>query len=109
MVFDENLASRVRLALADEEGISEKKMFGGLAFLLNGKMCCGITKDDLMVRVGPAGYKDALQKPHVRPMDFTGKPMKGFVYVRPAGCKSDKGLAQWVQVGLDYVRSLGQQ
>ncbi|MDP2674691.1 MAG: TfoX/Sxy family protein [Dehalococcoidia bacterium] len=74
MAYDEELAERVRRALAGRKGISEKKMFGGIAFMLGGNMFCGIVKDQLMVRVGPERYDDALSRPHARPMDFTGPP-----------------------------------
>ncbi|SRR6266566_6866339 len=78
MAYGEKLADRLCRALSRRGGISEKKMFGGLAFLLGGKILCGIVKDDLMVRVGPRRYSEALGRPHVRPLDFTGRPMRGF-------------------------------
>lgn len=81
MAYDEGLAHRVRATLADQPAVVEKKMFGGLTFMLQGNMCCGIMKDGLMVRVGPEHYVDALGQPHARPMLFTGKPMKGIVLV----------------------------
>ena len=81
-------------------------MFGGLAFLLKGKMFCGIIKDDLMVRTGPEMYEKALSKQHSRPMDFTGKPMKGFVFVEPKGYKTVKFLSNWINLSLDYVSNL---
>ncbi len=103
MVFDERLAGRMRKALAQRKGITEKKMFGGLAFLLDGKMCCGIVKDEMVVRVGPDRYGEALARPHARPMDFTGRPMKGFVFVGQAGIESDESLAEWLELGLKYA------
>lgn len=106
MVYNEKLASMVREIIHEKRNISEKKMFGGLAFMLNGKMFCGIVKDDLMVRTGPENYEKALNKPHTRPMDFTGKPMKGFVFVAPQGCKTTKALSEWIGLGLDYVSRL---
>ena len=84
MPYDERLAGRVRAVMADADGVRERKMFGGLAFLLNGNMCCGVVRDDLMVRVGPDDYDQSLKRAHARPMDFTGKPMKGFVDVSPS-------------------------
>lgn len=105
MVFDERLAGRMRKALGRRKGVTEKKMFGGLAFLLDGKMFCGIVKNDMIVRVGPDRYEEALARPHARPMDFTGRPMKGFVFVGPAGLESDETLAEWLEMGLKYVRS----
>lgn len=106
MTYDENLAKRVRESIKGKRNVTEKKMFGGLAFLLKGKMFCGIVKDDLMIRTGPQMYEEALNKPHSRPMDFTGKPMKGFVYVEPQGCKSGKSLSAWIGLGLDYVSKI---
>jgi TfoX/Sxy family transcriptional regulator of competence genes len=81
-------------------------MFGGLAFLLRGNMCVGIVKDKLMVRVGPAAYQSLVQQPHARKMDFTGKPMKGFVYVESEGVESDADLRRWVGHGVAHASSL---
>ena len=81
MGYDERLAERVRAVLADLDGVREQKMFGGLAFMVRDKMCVGVTNDDLMVRLGVDGHDAALKRPHARPMDFTGRPMKGFVFV----------------------------
>src|SRR5690242_5929015 len=96
MSYDEGLAQRIREALEERRGVAEKKMFGGIAFLLNGSMFCGIVKEDLMVRVGPARYAEALEQAHARPMDFTGKPMAGYVFVAPEGVESDEALSKWV-------------
>ncbi len=79
MAYDEGLAQRIREALDDRPGIAERKMFGGLCFTLNGNMACGVTGDELMVRVGPDKHAEALERPHARKMDFTGRPMKGLV------------------------------
>ena len=106
MAYDEKLAERVRAALARREGLSERRMFGGLAFMLNGNMCCGLTADALMVRVGPDRFQQALDQPHARPMDFTGRPMKGMVYVDPAGYATDEALAAWVGRGVEFAASL---
>jgi TfoX/Sxy family transcriptional regulator of competence genes len=76
--------------------VVEKKMFGGLTFMVAGKMACGVVHDDLMVRVGPDGDEAALAEPHTRPMDFTGRPMRGMVYVDPAGLATDADLGHWV-------------
>jgi hypothetical protein len=81
-------------------------MFGGLAFMLHGKMFCGILKDDLVVRVGPDGYEKALSRAHTRPMDFTGRPMKGYVFVAPGGLKTDKMLGKWIKKGVEFASSL---
>ncbi len=106
MAYDETLAARVRTAIAMTPGLSEKKMFGGLCFLVFGNMCCGVVGDELMVRVGPDNYEEALAQPHAREMDFTGRPLKGMVYVGVAGLKSDESLAQWVEKGLAFASSL---
>jgi len=106
MAYNEQLASRVRKALARQGGLYELKMFGGIAFMVRGYMCCGVVKDLLMVRVGPEGYEKALAKPYARPMDFTGRPLKGLVYVSPAGTRTDKGLSEWVKQATRFVRTL---
>jgi hypothetical protein len=106
MAFDEGLAHRLREALADQPGLVERKMFGGLAFMLGGNMCCGVVGETLMVRVGPKAYESALERPHARPMDFTGKPLKGMVYVDPEGFEADEDLARWVETGVAFARSL---
>jgi TfoX/Sxy family transcriptional regulator of competence genes len=106
MAYDEKLADRVRKALEGHEAVIEKKMFGGVAFMVGGNMCCGIVRDDLMVRVGPDGFADALRQPHARPMDFTGRPMKGMVYVSAAGLRTDTALRTWVRRGVDFAASL---
>ena len=106
MAYDEELAERVRRALAGRKGISEKKMFGGIAYMLGGNMFCGIVKDELMVRVGPQQYDDALARPHARPMDFTGRAMRGMVYVEPEGCRTDEALKSWLEQGLAFAASL---
>ena len=96
MAYDEGLADRIRKALHDRDDIEERKMFGGITFMVAGRMACGVVHDDLMVRVGPDGHEAALTEPHTRPMDFTGRPMRGMVYVEPAGTRSDSDLARWV-------------
>ena len=106
MAFSERLAKRVRAHVSRTE-ISEKKMFGGLAFLRNGKMFCGIVGDDLMVRVGPDRHEECLALSHVRPMDFTGKPMKGYVFVAPPGIRTAKALGRWIDMGLEFVDGAG--
>jgi len=81
-------------------------MFGGVAFLLDGKMFCGIAKDDLMVRVGPERHGEALAKPNVRPMDFTGRPMKGYVFVALSGCRTKKAVQRWVEWSTEFVATV---
>jgi TfoX/Sxy family transcriptional regulator of competence genes len=108
MAYDEGVAQRVREALqgADASDVDEKRMFGGLAFLRLGHMCVGVVGEELMVRVGPDGYRDALDRPHAREMDFTGRPLKGFVFVEADGFESDDDLADWIGRGLRFVDSL---
>jgi len=106
MAYDSGLAQRVREALAQQAGITEKKMFGGLAFLLDGKMFVGISGSALMARVGPASYTQALAQPHVRPMDFTGRPLTGYVYIDPPALHSDADLAAWVGACARHVAAL---
>jgi TfoX/Sxy family transcriptional regulator of competence genes len=103
MSYDEKLAARVRALLSTRDDVIEKKMFGGLSFMVGGAMCCGLTKTDFVVRVGAAHYDDALAQPHARPMDFTGRPLKGMVYVAPEGLRTDAALARWIRRGLDFV------
>lgn len=106
MAYDEGLAERLRDILNEQPGVTEKKMFGGLAFLCQGHMFCGIVGDDLMVRVGAERYEQALLEPYTRAMDFTGRPMKGYVYVEPAGFEADEALETWTNQGLEFVLSL---
>ena len=106
MGYDETLAARIRDVLADRTDVVEKKMFGGLCFMVNGSMCCGLTKTDFMVRVGPEQYEESLAQPHARPMDFTGRPLAGMIYVAPEGLKTRAGLANWVKRGLTFVTTV---
>jgi TfoX/Sxy family transcriptional regulator of competence genes len=106
MAYNEALADRIRAIVGDGPGLSERKMFGGIAFMLYGNMFCGITRDDLMVRVGPDRFEEALTSPGARPMDFTGRPMKGMVFVGPKGYATEEELRGWVEQTLDYARSL---
>jgi len=106
VAYSEALADRIRDVLAGREGVTERKMFGGIAFLVGGNMAVGVTDEDLMVRLDPADAERALAEEHVRPMDFTGRPLKGFVYVAPAGVEDDASLAEWVDAGADHAASL---
>lgn len=106
MAYDEGLARRVRTILKGRRGLAEKKMFGGLAYFSSGKMFAGILKDELVVRVGREGYEAALKRPHTRPMDFTGKPIKGYVYVSPRGTKTTAQLRKWLATGITIVHGL---
>ncbi len=106
MAYNEAVARRVGRVLGKYGKIAEKKMFGGIAFMLRGHMCCGVLGNKLMVRVGPENYEEALSQPHARKMDFTGRPLKGFIYVEPAGFPSDKELKTWIAKAAKYVLSL---
>jgi len=106
VTYDDGVAQRVREALDGLPDVVEKKMFGGLAFMLRGNMCCGVVRDQLMLRVGMEGYEAALARAHARQMDFTGKPLRGFVYVAAAGFDSDKDLQDWVDRSVQFVMSL---
>src|SRR5437868_13942920 len=100
MAYNERLAARVRDLLANRGGISERKMFGGLAFLLDGKMSVGVMGGDLMVRTGDDAYEGALARPGARPMDFTGRVSKGMVYVAPSGTSKGADLRRWIEIGI---------
>jgi len=103
--YNAQIAQQVQNALEGREGLTEMKMFGGIAFMLHGNMCCGVTNEDLMVRVGADALEDALAQPYARPMDFTGRPMKGFVFVNAAAL-GDRDLKRWVQRGVTFAGSL---
>jgi hypothetical protein len=106
MAFDENLAARIRDALARKKNIEEKKMFGGVGYLLNGNMLVGVWKNSLCVRLGPDQTETALLEPHVKVFDITGRPMKGWVLVEPQGIKGDDGLKWWIQRAVKFVGKL---
>lgn len=106
MAYDEALAERIRQVLAEQDAVSERKMFGGIAFMVGGNMACGVIRDDLMVRVGPDAHDAAVAEPHVRPMDFGHRPMRGMVYVDPDGVRSPDDLARWVRAGALVAASL---
>src|SRR5215213_2463739 len=103
MAYDEKLGDRVREIIAEtQNNVEEKKMFGGLCFMVNDKMCAGVMKQKLMVRIDPATYDEMMEKEGCHPMDFTGKPMKGLVYVDPDAVRTRKGLQYWINVALEY-------
>jgi TfoX/Sxy family transcriptional regulator of competence genes len=104
VAYDEKLATRIRAIVGRRSGVSEKQMFGGLAFLVGGNMFCGVVGSELMVRVGPDAYEATLARPHARQMDFTGRTMKGLVYVSPEGIASADGLRAWVDQGFRFGR-----
>jgi TfoX/Sxy family transcriptional regulator of competence genes len=105
MAYDEALAARVRARLAGRRGLAERRMFGGLCFLVNGHMCAGIVGSTLMLRVGPERYAEALARPHAREMDFTGRPLKGMIYVDPPGIAASAALGQWLNMALAFVQN----
>jgi TfoX/Sxy family transcriptional regulator of competence genes len=105
VAYDEQVGDRVRAVLPAGQAVSERQMFGGLAFMLDGHMFCGVVKDSLMLRLGPQAADQALDQPHVRPMDFTGRPMKGMVFVDPEGLDGD-ALQHWVDAALCFARGM---
>ena len=106
MAFSEELALRLRQALGEQNGVTERKMFGGLCFMVHGNMLGGVMGDEIIVRVGAERYEDALKQPHTREMDFTGRPMRGFVVVASEGIASGEHLHTWVQRGVQFATSL---
>lgn len=105
MAYDERLAERIRGYFKHRKGVEEKQMFGGCCFMLNGHMCCGIEKDRLMIRVMPDRYETLLSKPHARKMDFTGKPLKGFLFISEAGYRTASGLTRWLDEAVRFVKA----
>jgi hypothetical protein len=104
--YDQELAARIRRTLRRRTDITERRMFGGLAFLRDGRMCCGVLGRDLVVRVVEQDMPSALRRAHVRPMDFTGRPLRGFLYVAPPGVSSDRSLRAWIAKGLAFTASV---
>jgi TfoX/Sxy family transcriptional regulator of competence genes len=107
MAYDEKTAERVRRALSGRRDVVERKMMGGLCFMVSGSMCCGVTGSALMVRVGREAYLRMLAEPHVRPLEFAGRRPTGFVLVDPEGYRTHPALATWIQRGIDFVATLG--
>ncbi len=106
MAYDEGLAQRLRDALMDETGLTERRMFGGVAYMLDGNMAVGVSGDELMVRVGLDRFDEAVARPHARIFDLSGRPMKGWVLVAPEGTVDDANLADWIELGVSFARSL---
>jgi hypothetical protein len=106
MTFDENLAARIRTALARKKGVEEKKMFGGLCFMLHGHMLVGVWKNSLIARIGQEQADEAMLEPHVKPMDITGKPMKGWVMIGADGVEDEIAVKEWVQRAVKFVGKL---
>ena len=106
MAYDEGVAQRVRELIRGKPGYEEKKMFGGIGFLLRGNMACGVIRDDLIVRVGAENYTDSLLKPHVELFDLTGRAMKGWIIVKEPGYHDDQNLEEWTSQGVAYALTL---
>jgi TfoX/Sxy family transcriptional regulator of competence genes len=106
MAYSESLAERIRQVFARRRDITEKKMFGGVGFLLNGNMCVGIWKTSLIARLGPEQAKAALKEPNVVEFDITGRPMKGWVMVEPEGVETDEKLSHWLERAVEFVGTL---
>jgi TfoX/Sxy family transcriptional regulator of competence genes len=106
MAYDEGLAERIRQILEEQSRVVERKMFGGLTFMVQGNMACGVSPKGLMVRVGPEQYTETLLEPFSQEMNFTGRSMKGMVFVEEAGYTVDSELERWVQKGVEFALSL---
>ena len=106
MGYDEKLAERVRKRVGKPRGLTEKKMFGGVGFLLNGNMCCGVRGDDLIVRLDPDETEDALAQPHVRVFDISPRPMKGWILVAAKGTATDRQLGKWIGIATRFAAAL---
>lgn len=106
MPYDAKLGGRIKDQLKGTRGLVEKKMFGGVGFMIHGNMACGIVKDDLIIRFNPEQHHELLKRPHVKPFDTMGRPMAGWILVDPEGCKTDKALAEWIKLGADFAKSL---
>ena len=102
MAYDEKLADRIRETIAHLPKVEEKHMFGGVCFMVNGKMCVGVVKDDMMCRIDPAMDEVVMEKHGCRPMDFTGRPMKGYIFISDEGMKSKKDFEYWIGLALDF-------
>ncbi len=109
MAYNIQLAERIRAQLKRAAGLQERKMFGGVGFLINGNMACGVHKDELMVRINPERNAELLGRPHTRPFDLSGRPMAGWILVGPAGYQTDEVLAAWIGLGVEFARALPQK
>jgi TfoX/Sxy family transcriptional regulator of competence genes len=106
MAFDNNLADRIRKQLAQQKGLTEKRMFGGIGFLLNGNMCCGVLGAEVIIRFDPEQTEKVLTHKHTRIFDFSGRPMKGWIFVGTQAVETESDLKHWLQIGLKYAKSL---
>ena len=103
MVYDEKLAGRIRSAIGDRHEVVEKKMFGGITFMIEGKMACGVLNDDFVAKIDRAHWEEAIARPHARAMDFIGRPMPGMVYVAPAGVRAAAMLRRWIDESVAFA------
>ena len=106
MIAADDLAARIRTLLASVPRLEERRMFGGLAFIVNGNMCCGVVRNRLVLRLGEEGAGRALARPHAAPMDFTGRPLGSMVFVDAGGCTEDADLRAWIDQALAFVQTL---
>lgn len=106
MAYNEKLAERMREILKNRSDVLEKKLFGGIGFMVNGNMACGVNKQDLILRLSESESENAMQQPHVRIFDMTGRPMKGWVLISADGYKSDTALRNWIEQGMEFAKSL---
>ena len=106
MPFDAQLAERVSAAVKRRKGYEAKKMFGGMGYLLNGNMCVGIYKEFLILRLGPEATDKALQRPHTKVMDITGKAMNGWIMIKPEGCATEAQVKEWIELAQEFVKTL---
>ena len=106
MAYNEAMAERIRKLLARRKGLAERKMFGGIAFMLNGNMCCGVVDDRIVLRLGKDGSDAALKEPHIEIMDFTGRPIRSMVYLGPGACAREVELKQWLDRSVKFTSSL---
>ena len=106
MAYNEEIEARILKTVSRWKNTDAKKMFGGVGFMLQGNMACGVNKDDLIVRVAPESHEELLDKPHTRTFDLTGRPMKGWILVAPGGYESDADLQNWVELGVEFALSL---
>jgi TfoX/Sxy family transcriptional regulator of competence genes len=106
MAYDEGLAQRVRELIEVYPMVDEKKMFGGVGFMIEGNIACGVLKDELIVRVGPSYYQEALRQMYSREFDITGRPMQGWIMVQAEGYESDQALKEWVEMGIEFALTL---
>jgi TfoX/Sxy family transcriptional regulator of competence genes len=106
MPYDETVAKRVRNVLKRRKGVTERKMFGGIAFLVNGHMCCGVNEKNIVLRLGKEGAAEAIRERHTREMDFTGTPMASMIYLTPTGYRSEEDLKAWVDRAVQFAKTL---